>query len=230
LAIESTLLPAKGQASAAGQNQSAKLKNTAHNPNHPMQLIILILVFASSTVSAGSIIKCQAADGSITYADSRCPAGQQQLSKQSHQQVRRQSKASIKNLQKGAEFPESGKLARIPRLLFQTRFSQALSSLMVLRNPLVEYYIYRGQWPRHLEDIGLDSKQMTSSQIVVTELAERGRLKAQLKPEFGDDKVIWLYPKEVMGGTQIEWTCYSNFPVSLLTGPTGFRLCESRYF
>jgi hypothetical protein len=195
-----------------------------------MRYLLLAFSLLVTPLFAGSIIKCEAEDGAVTYADSRCPAGHKQVSKKSYRQVQRSSQASVKNLEKASEFPDSAGFSTIPKQLFQARFIQALSALSALKYQLVEHRLYRGQWPKSIADLGLDPKQMNSSQIASTEVAEHGRLKASLRPDLGDNKVIWLYPREVMGGTQLEWTCYSNYPLSMLTTPSGQRLCESRYF
>jgi len=191
---------------------------------------IALLLLLGLNAQAGSIIKCQAADGSITFADTRCPAGHSQLSKKSHQQRRLSNKTSLKNLQKGSEFPDDETTTQIPRLLFQARFSQILSSLTPIKFSMIEYYLYRGKWPQKLEEVGFKTTQMTSSLIRATNLSDAGRLQVKLALEFGDNKELWLYPRSVMGGTQVEWDCYTNFPPNLLTSPAGQRLCNSRYF
>ena len=191
----------------------------------PLMTILLALPAWS-----GSIIKCRAADGSITFADTRCPAGHEQLSKKSYQQRRLQQKTSIKNLESGSEYPASEATGKIPTLVFQGRFAQAMSSANTLKMSLIEYFIYRDKWPASLEDLGMDPASMTSSQIDATEITDQGRLRLKLNADFGDNKEIWLYPKEVMGGTQIEWNCFSNFPATMLTSPAGIALCQSRYF
>lgn len=189
-----------------------------------------ILFLISLGGQAGSIIKCQSADGSITYADTRCPAGQKQLSKKTHQQRRVSEQTSLKNLENAAEFPAEQQPARIPALLFQSQFAQVLSSVQVIKISIIEYYMYRGRWPSALEDIGYQADEMTSSLIEKTELSAEGRIQLKLKETFGENKEVWFYPRMVMGGTQIEWSCYTNFPASLLQNPAGMALCHSRFF
>lgn len=193
-------------------------------------IFFAIIILGSQAVHAGSIIKCQASDGSITYADTRCPAGQKQLSKKTHQQRRISEQTTPKNLENAAEFPDEKQPAKIPSLLFQSQFAQVLSSLQVIKLSVVEYYIYRGRWPGSLQDIGYVADEMTSSLIVKTELSSEGRIQARLNQQFGDNKEVWLYPRMVMGGTQIEWSCYTNFPANRLQNPVGITLCESRFF
>ncbi len=193
-------------------------------------LIVLVLAVIASPAWAGSIIKCQSADGAITYSDSRCPAGYQQVSKKTYQQRRLQADTSIKNLESAAEYPADSSESTLPPLVFQSRFAQALSASSAIKVSMMEYYLYHGKWPESLEAMGLDSRRMTSSQIDATEIAEQGRIRFKLSRDFGDNKEIWLSPTEVMGGTQIEWRCFSNFPAALLSSAAGIKLCTSRYF
>ena len=196
----------------------------------PYLSALIGLLILSFQLHAGSIIKCRAADGSITFADTRCPAGQTQLSKTTHKQRRIQQQTTEKNLEKGAEFPADESTPKLPRLVFQSQFSQVLASLNSIKFAVIEYYTYRGRWPGTLEDLGFNPDEMTSSLIDATDIDQDGRIRAELNDEFGDDKEVWLYPKLVMGGTQIEWSCYTNFPGELLQGMTGTALCQSRYF
>ncbi len=191
---------------------------------------LLGLLLYSMPLHAGSIIKCRAADGSITFADTRCPDGQAQLSKKSHQTRRLHKQTSQKNLAKGAEFPAAEHPPKIPRMLFQSKFAKVLASLHSVKLGVIEYYLYRGRWPASLQDLGFDRKEMTSSLIDNTAISEEGRISVDLNPELGEDKQVWLYPRLVMGGTQVEWNCYTNFPAELLQGMAGTSLCQSRYF
>lgn len=195
-----------------------------------MKVWLIILVFVAVPAWSGSIIKCRAADGSITFSDSRCPAGQQQVSKKTFQQRRVQKTTTLKNLESASEYPAEEAGGLLSNMVFQSRFAQVLSVSSVLKLSMTEYYIYRGQWPDSLEDLKLDPSSMTSSQITATEISGQGRIRLQLNSEFGENKEVWLYPREVMGGMQIEWACYSNFPAKMLTNAGGFELCQSRYF
>ncbi len=191
---------------------------------------LLSLLIYSLPLHAGSIIKCRAADGSITFADTRCPDGQAQLSKKSYQTRRLHKQTSQKNLAKGPEFPAEENPPPIPRMLFQSKFAQVLTSLQSVKLGVIEYYMYRGSWPASLQDLGFDTREMTSSLIDNTAISEEGRISVQLNSELGEKKEVWLYPSLVMGGTQIEWSCYTNFPADLLQGAAGNSLCQSRYF
>ena len=190
----------------------------------------IFLLLLALPAWSGTIIKCRAADGSITFSDSKCPAGQEQLSKKTYQQRRIAKTTTLKNLEGSAEFPEDDSGSVISKLVFQSRFTQALSSSAVLKLSVTQYYTYQGKWPSSLEEIGLDPSEMTSAQIKATEMGDEGRIRFQLSDDFGERKEIWLYPKQVMGGMQVEWSCYSNFPPSMLNSLTGTALCQSRFF
>lgn len=195
-----------------------------------MKLWPILLLFVATPAWSGSIIKCRAADGSITFSDSRCPSGQEQVSKKTVQQRRLQKNTTLKNLESASEYPAEEAGGMLSNLVFQSRFAQALNASTVLKLSVTEYYTYRGQWPSSLEDLNLDPAAMTSSQIDATEVSDNGKIRFQLNAEFGENKEIWLYPKEVMGGMQIEWACYSNFPAKMLTNAAGIELCQSRFF
>lgn len=196
----------------------------------PYYLLLITPLFLSPSVLAGSIIKCEAADGSISFADTRCRSGQKQLSIQLHKERRVKKQTTQQNLEKAAEFPDDNSQKNLPAYIFKAKFVQALSSSTSIKMSMVEYFLYRGRWPKKMEDMGYQVKDMTSSLITGTEVSKQGRFSIKLAEEFGDEKAIWFYPNLVMGGSQIEWTCYSNFPVSILMNPTGTEICKSKYF
>jgi hypothetical protein len=195
-----------------------------------MRILFAILMLFSVNASAGSIIKCQAADGSITFVDTRCPTGQNQVSKKSYQHKVVKPQSSIQNLQNGVEFPAQQAMPVTARQVFQAKFVQALSSVSGIKISMVEYYMYRGTWPEKIQDLGFNPEDMNSSLIHQTRVLDQGRINIQLAQDFGENKQIWLYPTLVMGGTQIEWSCFSNFPAQVLKSATGSDLCTSRYF
>ncbi len=195
-----------------------------------LRCALLSLLLLSPALHAGSIIKCRAADGSITFADTRCPAGQAQLSKKSYQTRRLHKQTSQKNLAKGPEFPATDNPPKIPRTLFQSKFVKLLTSLQSVKLGVIEYYMYHASWPASLQDLGFASEEMTSSLIDNTAISKEGRINVELNPELGENKEVWLYPRLVMGGTQVEWSCYTNFPAAMPQGTAGTSLRQSRYF
>lgn len=193
--------------------------------------VLVLPLLAGADAAAGTIIECRAADGSITFADTRCPAGQQQVRKKTYRERPLEARGDLDKLENGAEFPADDAAAPpAAKFLFASRFVDALSSTQALRMMLTEYYVLNGEWPATFEDMGLSEQAMTSSTISASRLRGDGRLVFTLADDFGADKRIVLAPAEAMGGTRIEWRCYSNFPAPWLVSPMGQRLCESRYF
>ncbi len=192
--------------------------------------ILCGLFLVSYPAYSGSIIKCEGADGSITFADTRCPANQVQTAKKTYQQRKAVKQTSQKNLEKAAEFPDDGSTPRMSGYFVQSQLAQVFSSIMPIKLSMTEYFMVSGRWPEKLQDMRFNPADMTSSLIDATELDRQGRLNIKLNKQFGENKAIWLYPKMVMGGTQIEWLCYANFPKNILSNPVGQELCSSRYF
>jgi hypothetical protein len=195
-----------------------------------IKTITILLCLFSLSLNAGSIIKCQAEDGSITFADTRCPAGHTLLSHKKFHTTYRQPPVNIKNLEKMPEFPATEKRSALAKNLFQAKFTQILSSISMIKISMSEYHFVNGSWPQNLQDLGFDASEMTSSLITQTQVMEQGRIRIKLAQDFGEDKQIWIYPKPVMDGTQIEWICYSNFPKADLHMVSGATLCNSRFF
>ncbi len=195
-----------------------------------IKIAISLMTLVCLHAQAGTILKCQAADGSITYADTRCPGQQTLLSKQKHQPQIKQPPRNIKNIEHMAEFPPDQKQLPFARQVFQAKFVQALSSISTIKISMTEYYLMRGEWPENLAAMGFEAGDMSSSTIQQTQVMPEGRLLLKLVKDFGEDKQIWIYPHPVMGGTQIEWICYSNFPSYNLKNTAGGILCNSRNF
>ena len=197
---------------------------------HRIKIAISLMALACLHAQAGTILKCQAADGSITYADTRCPEQQTLLSKQKHQPLIDHPPRNIKNIEHMAEFPPDQNQLPFARQVFQAKFVQALNSISTIKTSMAEYYLVRGEWPENLAAMGFEEEKMSSSIIQQTQVMPEGRLQLKLVKDFGEDKQIWIYPHPVMGGTQIEWICYSNFPSYNLKSTAGGTLCNSRNF
>lgn len=194
------------------------------------QLVVYLALLLPVGANAGSIIKCESADGSITFADTRCPAGQTQLSKKSYQQRKLEKQTSRKSVEKAAEFPDDGSRPVMDNYVFMAKLSKVLSSVTMLKIKMSEYMNYHGRWPENLQDMNYRAEEMISTLITETSLSTEGRVNVRLSEEFGKNKGIWIYPEMVMGGEHIEWQCYANFPAAQLSTGTGVAVCQSRYF
>lgn len=195
-----------------------------------LKTVFSLFCLFSPAIQAGNILKCVAADGSITYADTRCPAASTLLSHKKPSPRLRQPPQNMKNIEQGAEFPAAETQLPSARRVFQAKFVQALSSVSAIKIGITEYFMLRGEWPEDLEALGFDSSNMHSSLIEQVSVISQGRIQIRLVKDWGADKQIWIYPRSVMGGTQLEWICYSNFPSYDLTTGTGNSLCNSRIF
>ena len=195
-------------------------------------ILTIISVYTAGLVNATNVIKCEDAEGAISYADEQCPAGQTQLRQIKYKEYKAPKNASPKSLEKAAEYPEQGQpLPKIPTTVFQSKLNQALLSVTAVKQGMQEYYLAQGKWPRVLKDLGFEPRDMTTDLILKTIVTTRGQISIKLSKSFGARKEVWFYPKLEMGGTQMKWICYTNFPPSLLRDKiSGDELCLSRYF
>lgn len=216
---------------------------------YSLYLIGGLFAVMSFTSQAEVIITCKALDGSITYVNTHCPAGYKQLSKKNYE-VKTiiksitikdssndpQDKPDIsaetphKDLEKSTKFTDDGKSPKLASYVFLAKFAQVLSSVSLVKTEIAQYYLYRGRWPGHLSDLGYEPADKKSSVIDSTSISGQGRIRIDLGDGFGNNKQLWFYPTLIMGGHQIEWSCYANFLQSQLTQVTGDSICESRDF
>jgi hypothetical protein len=96
-----------------------------------------------------------------------------------------------------------------------------------LKAATTQYFMSSGTWPENLEALGFDAAAMTNSMIDGVTVGPEGTLRLRLNRRLGEHKAIALTPSVVMGGTQVEWNCFSNFPNELFAGP-GPAICQSR--
>ena len=195
-------------------------------------ILTIVSLLVAQAAFGINVIKCQDAEGAIAYADTMCPPGHTQVTKIKYNEYRAAKNVSHKSLEKGAEFPEQEQpLPRTGMKIFQTRFIQALGSVSAVKISMKEYYLAQGKWPATLKDLGFEARDMTTNLITKTEVTPKGQISIQLDRVFGQNKEVWFYPKLEMGGTQMKWVCYANFPNSQLHDKiSNQQLCLSRYF
>lgn len=188
-----------------------------------------VLMVLSGNAIAGTIIQCLGEDGSITFADTRCPGDQQQVSKKNYSSSKT-TEFDTTSINSAPSFPEGDPIPSAVRYRFQAQFAQLLASTASLKQMMLEFYYFNGQWPRRLQDLGVDPSTMTSSLIESTEVADHhGSLRFVLKKSMGENKQLLLKPVPVMGGNIIEWHCYTSFPDSWLKSPAAPQaLCQSK--
>lgn len=197
-----------------------------------LSILTIVSLLVSQAAFGLSVIKCQDAEGAIAYAEAMCPPGHTQVTKIKYNEYRAAKSVSHKSLEKGAEFPEQEQpLPRTSIKLFQSRLTQALGSVSAVKTSMKEYYLTQGKWPGTLKDLGFAARDMTTDFITKTEVTPKGQISITLDDVFGENKEVWFYPKLEMGGTQMKWVCYANFPNSLLHDKiSDQQLCLSRYF
>ncbi len=189
-------------------------------------LLFLALSFNSLQLHAATIVKCQNLFGDISYADEKCPANTTQLSKTKLKPYKTSQAISQKDLQKAKAYPEQPSTAQ-QKAIFIARLSKVLSSLTAIKSKMTQFYMQAGVWPESFHAIKLKPESLKSSLINKTILDKKGRIKVQLNSVFGNQKQLWLYPEPVMGNTQIEWQCFTNFPKSMLNAGNS-DICLSR--
>lgn len=195
-------------------------------------ILLTYITLTAQYVQAANVIKCKNAEGEISYADTTCPAGQTELRQIKYKEYKASKNSSLRSLEKGAIFPEqkTGTSAKA-NALFHSRFTQVLQSIQPVKQSMQEHYFSKQKWPLTLSHIGYKSRDMTSAQITKTDITIKGQISVKLSRSFGVKKEIWFYPKLEMGGTQLKWVCYTNFPASQLKNKIDDSpLCLSRYF
>jgi len=194
-------------------------------------MFLRIITFAALTTlaayaSASSLYKCQSANGRFVYSDTPCRKDAETIYK-------KQSSPDISGSVGRDEFVEPDKTGEsesqadvTAAYVFRARFVSAMSSLAPIKVASTEYHMTQGKWPRDLQALGLDPKTVNSSLVDRVIIKDGGAIVADLNQSFGMRKKIVLTPKVVMGGTQVEWGCASNFTSVQLGGPQ--KICDSR--
>ena len=91
------------------------------------------------------------------------------------------------------------------------QLAQVYSLLQPLKMTMLEYYIMNGAWPSSLADIRLKPEEMTDGQFLdKVRLGKNGQIMAYLSSTFGNNKMLSLAPRSIMGGMQTTWDCTTN--------------------
>lgn len=187
------------------------------------QLFSLLLV--ALPMQASAFYKCDDGQGEISYQ--KYPCGPTATQKQVRVYVPKQT-----GLENTSEFTgdDTATPASTPdqsAIQLYSEISTAIASLTPIKMSAMEYHSMNGSWPKKLADIRLNKKAMKSRHIESVKLAKQGRIIAHLNKRFGSNKKIILKPKEVLGGTNLEWVCYANFTKSALSY-NNRAICESK--
>lgn len=192
-----------------------------------MKILFFIILFSHFlSLQAATIVKCQDINGDVSYADDECPGNTRQLSKTKLKAYKTSQAISHKDLKKSKAYPEHVSSSQEKAILV-ARLSKVLSSLSPIKIKMTEFYMETGIWPESFHTIELSPKSLKSSLINKTTLDKNGRIKVNLNQSMGKQKQLWIYPQSVMGGTSIEWQCFTNFPKSMLDAGNS-DICISR--
>lgn len=187
------------------------------------QLIFMVcLLLWSTQVFAANFYKCEDSSGQVTFSDKPCPTKSKTTAKGKLNSFR------ISGTVGNQEFKDD-KPERDPNsvFIFRAKFTNILQSLTPLRLSITQYYMDRGNWPKNLEALGFESQSMQSRDIDNVRIKKNGKIVAMLNERHGENKFVVLIPKPALGATKLDWSCWSNFPRSLLGGGE-LELCGSR--
>lgn len=189
-------------------------------------IIFLTIISSFISIQAATIVKCENILGEISYSEDSCPSNARQLTKTKLKAYKTSQSISHKDLKKSGAFPEHTSSAQEKAILV-ARLSKVLSSLTPIKMKMTEFQMSSGTWPESFHAIKLNPKALISSLINKTTLDKNGRIKVNLNKVFGKQKQLWIFPEAVMGGTSIEWQCFTNFPKSMLNAGNS-DICVSR--
>ena len=190
-----------------------------------MKSSYLLLTALLLPLQASALYKCSDGQGEISYQKAPCSATSTQ--KKVHVYVPKKS-----GMENGSEFTEEKLTDREQateqsKTIMLSKLSAAIHSLAPIKMSSTQYYQLNGHWPKKLSDIGIDKKSAQSSHINAVKLNKKGGIVAQLNDSYGDNKKVLLQPKNTLGGTNLEWTCYANFTKAAMSF-NNHSICESR--
>lgn len=186
-------------------------------------IALFILLLVSLPVMAANFYKCKSSSGDITFNDKPCPKESKTTDKGKLNSFRISGTVGSKEYTDNSPEPDTQ-----TALIFRAKFTGILESLTPLKRTITQYYFERGKWPEDLEAMGFDNQSMQSKDIRDVRIKKNGKIVAMLKERHGKNKIIILNPKPAMGGTSLDWQCWSNFPRSLLGGGE-LEICGSRH-
>lgn len=97
-------------------------------------------------------------------------------------------------------------------------FSMAVADVHALKIMVFQHYLDTGKWPENLLDLGLDKDSMKSRSVNGVWLERDGVLAFELTKDLGSNMHVKLVPEMVMGGSNLQWSCFSNLPSPVLAG------------
>lgn len=118
-------------------------------------------------------------------------------------------------------------LASIPEAVgvFEKKamFASAMMDVSVLNVMVIDHYADTGKLPASLLDLNLEQDSMTSRNVEALNIEDAGVISIKLTQGIGKNMHVKLVPELIMGGSNLQWNCFSNLPSAVLAGTH----CES---
>lgn len=183
----------------------------------PMMFSLSVLVTLPAT--AANYFKCVGPDGSVIFSDTECPDSAQVVTEKTLKS------GSLTGHVEGGPFQDGRNDLSLEQMLqIRSQLAEVISSLSPLKVAAAEHRASTGEWAGTLENLGFDSRKMSSSLIRNVRLGRSGSIIAQLDKSLGAEKMVVLNPREVLDGSQLEWECAANFSPLIMEKLD----CESR--
>ena len=118
-----------------------------------------------------------------------------------------------------AFMPVANSTADYSGYLRTAQLAEVYALLQPIKITMMEYYMMRGEWPSSLMDIKLKPEEMTDGQYLdKVRLGNNGQILAYLSNTFGNNKILSLAPRSIMGGMQTRWDCTTNLNTKGMMG------------
>jgi len=102
--------------------------------------------------------------------------------------------------------------------LIKAKFTQALVSVTPIKLHITEFLMSTDDYPESLKALGFNQQSFETGALIQSiQFLKNGTIRADLSVnDFGKKKFFTLTPKEIMGGTNIQWSCASNLAYHLI--------------
>ena len=191
---------------------------------HLVKWVVISSLF-SLPVQSNSYFKCTDGNGKLSFQTLPCPPAsveEEEITTTSEKPAPAPNRETFGK----SEYSDETTHKTQPGLT-NSKLASVLASLSPLKVLNYEYFLTHGKWPKNFQVLGLNARDMISSQIDAVKLGTSGGIVARLSTEFGKNKYLAIKPLAVLGGTSLEWQCFANFPQETLNY-SGHSICESR--
>lgn len=94
--------------------------------------------------------------------------------------------------------------------MLRAHFANALSTVSPFKAQVAMYTYESGSFPKNLQALGYQPSQMQDSDKIRDLKIVDGVIKIKANKNLGDNALIILTPKFVLGGSSLEWRCTTN--------------------